>query len=173
MQYRWLLAFSIFASCRAPSGREVPAPRVAVAAPVEAPITPSLAPADPVPSARPLDDPPGALLHFVGRWGQTKEAMYTCAWSACEVRARFRGTGIRARMSGGWGNRYRVTVDGGPASVFKKSVADEVHTLTSGLAPGEHDITLYRITEGAFGETRIHGFDVEGGELVLSPPPPA
>lgn len=110
---------------------------------------------------------------YLGRFVTTAKG-HGCGWSGCEVRLRFRGTGVRARMDTGWANRFRVHVDGDrfPETLIKGKTGEDDYVLAQGLPAGDHEVSIVRITEAGFGEWHIKEFMVDG-ELLARPEPPA
>lgn len=110
---------------------------------------------------------------YLGRFVTTDKG-HGCGWSGCEVRLRFHGTGVRARMDTGWANRFRVHVDGDrfPETRIVGKSGEDDYVLARDLPEGDHELSLVRITEAGFGEWHIRGFTVDGGELLARPEAP-
>jgi lysophospholipase L1-like esterase len=107
--------------------------------------------------------PSGApALHFVGRVDASDPNAAKFAWSGTGVVARFEGTSVGVRLSGG--QEYTVVVDG---TVQPKLVpGSDTTPIAMGLAPGEHTVELYRRTEGPLGVSTFMGFDFGDGTLL-------
>ena len=108
---------------------------------------------------------------YIGRFVTTPKG-HGCGWSGCEVRLRFRGTGVRARMDTGWANRFRVRVDDdkGPGLLIKGKGGEDTYTLAEGLTDGTHELSIVRITEAGFGEWHVREIMVDG-EMLARPSP--
>jgi hypothetical protein len=91
------------------------------------------------------------------------------AWSGSAIFARFQGTGATVHLDGAV-NQFAVVVDGTVASQVLKTVTGTFdYTVASGLAPGVHDLVVWRRTEGNQGRNRFLSLDVEGGQLQAPP----
>ncbi len=122
-----------------------------------------------------IDDftgPTAPLFH--GRFDRSAKDGPYFAWSGSSITVRFEGTELSADLNESGDNRFAVIVDGvlRPQPVVP---GRGVHTveLVTGLAPGEHTVTLYRLTEPLVGETQLLGFRVSAGGKMLPPPPAA
>lgn len=104
---------------------------------------------------------------YIGRFVETARG-HGCGWSGCEVRLRFRGTGVTALMDTGWANRFRVRVDQNPKTdaIVKGKTGEETYVLAHDLTPGEHELSLVRLTEAGFGEWHVKSLAVQGGEVL-------
>jgi lysophospholipase L1-like esterase len=107
-------------------------------------------------------------VRFVGRVDTSEAAGALFAWSGTGVVARFTGSSLGVRLTGG--QQYTVLIDGqvGP----KLTSTGGSDSLATGLAAGEHQVELYRRTEANQGESRFLGFDIADGELLAPPPAP-
>jgi lysophospholipase L1-like esterase len=111
--------------------------------------------------------PAGPLLGFVGS----------------SVRVRFVGTQLDLRLKDFGGgtpqntNYYDVSIDGQAPTLLEVSPEQELYTLGSGLAEGEHQVELFKRGEstpgGSVGAGRgqILGFVLHGTELLPVPAP--
>jgi lysophospholipase L1-like esterase len=86
------------------------------------------------------------------------------------MHARFSGTEVKAHLNGS-ANWYEAVVDG-QASKVQHAGGDQVLTLASGLAPGDHEVRLYKITEAFYWSVQFLGFDFGSGTLLPAPPNP-
>src|SRR5688500_11954380 len=89
-----------------------------------------------------------SLVRFVGRVDTSDPNSPRFAWSGSGLVARFDGTFLAVRLGGG--QEYTVVVDGvvGPKLV----PTGGFDLLAQGLAPGVHQVELYRRTEAHLGE---------------------
>lgn len=108
---------------------------------------------------------------YVGRFVATAKGQ-GCGWSGCEIRLRFRGTGVKARMDTGWANRFRVRIDGDKAkgALIKGKGGEDTYTLAEGLSEGVHELSIIRLTEAGFGEWHVRDIMVDG-EMLARPTP--
>lgn len=112
---------------------------------------------------------PQSTVHDVGRLDRSTPGVARFEWSGSGVLARFRGTGVSARLSGN--PAYLTVVVDGAVSVLAFDGQPALVPLASGLGPGEHQIELYRRTEAFMEELRLSELVVTDGALVPSPPP--
>ncbi|MBX3225182.1 MAG: endo-1,4-beta-glucanase [Labilithrix sp.] len=113
-----------------------------------------------------------AAPRFVGRWIPDGDGM-RCSWSGSYVVARFKGTGLSARIKDEGFNLFQIVVDGEPKKVLRtdKAKGAHVYLLADGLPDAVHDVSIHRRTEAKVGEAVVYGFEAAGGQLL--PPPPA
>lgn len=159
----------------APSSTPTP-PSVATSSPVaSATAAPTAAPvmsATPAPSAHTTAPEDLAPVHFVGRFDRDPPGPgATSTWSGTAFHARVRGTGASIRLSGASGVFYEVRVDGERARVFSTQRGERSYPLFNGRPLGTYDVEVYRRNEASAGKSTYQAFEVEGGELVPSPPP--
>ncbi len=107
-------------------------------------------------------------MRFVGRVDRTNPDEPRFAWSGTGFVVRFSGTELAVRLGGG--QQYTVVVDGvvGP-TLISSGGAD---TVASDLAPGEHQVEVYRRTEASLGESTFRGVVLGSGRLLAPPPTP-
>jgi lysophospholipase L1-like esterase len=83
------------------------------------------------------------------------------AWQGAGVAAKLSGTSlaVRLRTDGTDTVFFQAWIDGTKGPRFEvRSGAERTVTLASGLVAGDHDVALYRETEGAFGQSTFLGF---------------
>lgn len=110
-----------------------------------------------------------AHVRFVGRVDTSDPNAARFAWSGSGLVARFEGTSLAVRMGGG--QEYTVVIDGVVAPKFIPTGG--LDTIAQGLAPGVHEVQLYRRTEAHLGESIFLGLKVGAGELLEPPAAPA
>jgi lysophospholipase L1-like esterase len=123
-------------------------------------------------AAMPCPDPASVGARLVGRFDGCDPAGPRFAWSGAGLVARFEGTGIALRLRDR-PNHYTVLVDGELGPRLETSAGEALYTLAEGLESGEHTVEVYRRTEASFGSTVVLGLEVEDGELLDPPEPPA
>lgn len=140
------------------------------------PPTPPSAPPSAAPIAQPRASaetatPPATapLVRYVGRFDMTDVAGPRFAWAGSSIHARFRGTRLRARITGA-PNIYQVVIDGQPTSVLKTDPGKTDIEVARGLADGVHDVILYKRTEALFGSAVFLGFEPAESLLPAAPP---
>lgn len=164
------LSFLALVSVSSCSTRQDP-PSAPAPTPVIAPLgsKESLAPAAPTPSPS-STHAVARTVKLVGRFDTTDPASLRFAWPGSMIAARFKGTGISARIKDDGKNHFQVLVDGEPKTILKTDHTKEVYVLAEGLADGVHDVAIYKRTEAKVGEVAFLGFDAQG--TMLPPPPP-
>ncbi|MEJ7730915.1 MAG: SGNH/GDSL hydrolase family protein [Polyangiaceae bacterium] len=117
---------------------------------------------------------PAALedMHLSGRFEQSDAAGPRSTWSGTSIGIRISGTGVEVELAGDGGVFFEVLVDGASVGSFETSGGLATYPLADGLADGEHDVTLYRRTEGWTGVVQFRSFTpAAGGGIVPSPSP--
>lgn len=112
-----------------------------------------------------------AGVRWLGRVDLDDPRMPRFSWSGTGFVARFRGTGLRVRLSNSSPFRFKAVIDGKPQDTFVAGSGE--HVIARGLAAGEHTVALHRQSEGILGESQLTGIEVEGGALLSPPPLPA
>lgn len=119
--------------------------------------------------------PPGVQL--IGRFDTRDPAGPKCGWPGCRILARFEGPSLSVDLNEidetwmeGAPSHWDVTVDGVPKEKIVTTPGKKTYVLASTLAPGPHEVELYKRTETQNGVTQLLGFDLGGGRL-LDPPP--
>jgi len=107
-------------------------------------------------------------VHFVGRVDDSDPGNVRFAWSGTGAVAKFNGTQVSARLSGGLD--YTVVVDG---TVTKPKLAamSGTNVLATGLDARDHTVELYRRAEANQGVSVFMGFDFGDGTLLAPPLP--
>ncbi|HWB59542.1 MAG TPA: SGNH/GDSL hydrolase family protein, partial [Chthoniobacteraceae bacterium] len=123
------------------------------------------------PAAQVQVAPYDAPIRYSGRWDTADKTGPRCEWPACMVTLKFTGTAINARLSDPGHNFWQVFVDGKPAAKLALQSGAHDYPIVSGLAPGEHIVTLAKATESFFGPTQFLGFTLDAGAKPLAPAP--
>lgn len=108
---------------------------------------------------------------FIGRVDRSEAGVAKFAWSGSAVVFRFEGTEASVTLDDN-ARFFTVLVDGQLAPRLETSKGQATYKVAEGLAPGEHEVRLYRRTEASLNETRFLGVDLGAGTL-LAPPAPA
>jgi len=109
-------------------------------------------------------------VHTEGRFDRSAPDELVFAWSGSRISARFSGTSAGAIFDDAAGkNQLAVIVDGklGPAKLSVKR-GEHAYLLAAGLGPGEHEVTVHRLTEANVGETKFLGFRFGSDGKLLS-----
>jgi len=111
-------------------------------------------------------------VRLEGRFDMTDATKPAFSWSGSAMLARFQGTGATLRIEGS-PNFFTVVVDGTVASqVLKVTSGTTKYTLATGLPAGEHEVSVWKRTEGNQGDNRFVGIDVTDGQLLAPPAAP-
>lgn len=177
-----LLSLAV-AGCVAPSG----APRAPLARAEVAPTPQNPSPAEPTPaptvfpllgercpgeSAVPFDF---ARVQVAGRSELSAAEGLSFAWSGTALSFHFRGTEFQIELEDAGRNWFGVTLDGvavpGKLSAYS---GRRCYELARKLSPGEHQLTLTRLTEPMLGESTLIAANAgKSGEILLPPAEPA
>jgi hypothetical protein len=110
--------------------------------------------------------------HLSGRFDQSDAAGPRSTWSGTSIGTRISGTGVEVELAGDGGVFFEVLVDGASVGSFETNGGLATYPLADGLPDGEHDVTLYRRTEGWTGVVQFRSFTpAAGGSIVPSPSP--
>ncbi|MBN1609440.1 MAG: endo-1,4-beta-glucanase [Polyangiaceae bacterium] len=101
-------------------------------------------------------------VRLIGRMDTSDAAGPKFAWSGSGMIARFSGTSVGVKLSGG---QYTVVLDGAVKDTLKPT-SNATTSIAQGLTAGEHTIELYRRTEANQGVTQLLGLDFGDGQLL-------
>jgi hypothetical protein len=110
-------------------------------------------------------------VRFVGRFDQSDTKGPQFEWSGSEMQARFSGTQVSVHLNGS-SNCFESVADG-VAKKVQYAGGDLTLALATGLAAGEHEVRLSRITEAFFQPVQFLGFSFGSGALLAPPPAPS
>ncbi|AKT41365.1 SGNH/GDSL hydrolase family protein [Chondromyces crocatus] len=110
-------------------------------------------------------------VHLIGRFDKTNPTGPRFAWPGSEVQARFKGTGIQARLHDTGSNYLTVVIDDGAPTVLELKGPDSMYTLAKELPDGEHTVLLSKRTESSLGIVQLLDLAPIDGEILPSPPP--
>lgn len=172
------IAFLAFACACSSSDGSLPSPGEHDTPPVLPAAAPAAAedaavPAGP-PAARTATYPP----LFVGRFDTSDPRGPRAAWPGTRILTRFEGTAVSVELSDfaeawmdGTPSYWEVSIDRGPWRALRMTPDDvpHVYPLASDLAPGIHEVELFKRSETQTGVTQFLGFDFHGGRSL--PPP--
>lgn len=113
----------------------------------------------------PANDP---NIQYFGRFDMADPLKPRFDWPGCAIQARFTGTSITVKISGGQ-NDFNVIIDGQWKSKLTVD-GKTVQVAASGLADGTHTLLLSKRTEGSQGITTFAGFQLEDGKALAAPP---
>ena len=83
---------------------------------------------------------------------------------------RFLGTEASIRLNDR-AQFFSVFLDGKPEPRLETTKGEKAYPLASNLPMGQHEVRLYRRTEGSFGPTVFLGLELGQGQLLAPPPP--
>ena len=119
----------------------------------------------------PVEIAPGdAKILYQGRFDYSDAKGPCCAWPACGVSLKFKGTAINAKLGEAGNDRIDIVVDGKETKVLTPKGAPAVYALASDLAGGEHTVELMKRTEANQGVTQFLGFQLSAGAQTLEQP---
>lgn len=113
-------------------------------------------------------------LQFTGRidFGDKKSPMIS--WPGSAVTTRFTGTSIAVVLDDQYGKNYfSAFID----EAWEKPVilalkpGENTYVIARNLPEGNHQLTLYKRTEGEEGATRLKGFVLDPAGILQAPPP--
>lgn len=111
-------------------------------------------------------------INYVGRIDFDDALAPEFAWPGVSIQAKFEGTGIDLIMIDyGTGtatttNYYNIFIDGALDTIMEVNSTDTLYEITSTLADGEHNIEVFKRTEGSVGRSAFKGFLVHGNGLL-------
>jgi len=121
-------------------------------------------------AAKPFDF---SRVRVLGRSEQFSDGL-AFEWSGTALGFHFRGTSFDLELADSGRNRFGVEIDG--VTLPHKLEAHEgahCYRLAQGLSPGDHRITVTRLTEAMLGESRLISAETsDGGELFAAEPGP-
>lgn len=104
--------------------------------------------------------PPGPMenIHFLGRFDRTDPGGPRFSWPGTALAARVQGTRIDLNLKSSGSDQLAVVIDGKTPKIIKTSGATSTYVLATGLAGGEHDVTIVKRTEASVGTLQLLGF---------------
>ncbi|MBS2011317.1 MAG: hypothetical protein JST00_00280 [Deltaproteobacteria bacterium] len=177
------LAYAVtIAACTGQQTRSDTAPSSSSTAPPATTAPPPSTSAATSPDGSSPSPPPGPSgppeIRFVGRFDTSDPAGPKAAWPGARILARFDGAAVSVTLKEhveafmeGAPSRWDVSIDRGAPRAITMTAdgAPHVYELASGLAPGPHEIELYKRTETQNGVTQFLGLDLHGGSLLAPP----
>jgi hypothetical protein len=122
-----------------------------------------------------VDEPPpsgAAEVRFIARVDRSNPAGPRFAWSGSTILARFMGPSIGVKLGGG-GVYFDVRIDGMlQPSPLVTSASKQEYPIAANLAPGPHELSLFRRNEARDGATTFLGLILDPSGALLPPPPP-
>lgn len=112
-----------------------------------------------------------APFHVIGRVDRRDATGPRFSWSGTTIKAKFKGTGVTARIRDTGNDFFDVVIDGAAPKLLRVSAAEEVYELATGLTAGEHDIAITKRTEAFFGTAQLLALEPKDGALVPTPAP--
>ncbi|HEX3855201.1 MAG TPA: SGNH/GDSL hydrolase family protein [Polyangiaceae bacterium] len=103
-------------------------------------------------------------IHWIGRVAPTASGA-RFSWPGTGFSARFNGTGAKATLKTGNADYLQLVVDG-QVSLLSTQSGSHVYTLASGLASGEHTVTVWRRTEPNYGTVEAGPITFDGTLLA-------
>lgn len=113
-----------------------------------------------------------AAVQLVGRFDHLDSTPAKFGWVGSAMIARFNGTGASIQLDG-TDDRYAVVVDGTLSSSVLKVTSSGKYQVAKGLAPGVHNVVVWRRSESNWSNASYLGFEVTDGQLVAPPERPS
>ena len=111
----------------------------------------------------------GAEVALTGRFDDADPGGPRFAWSGSTVTARFRGGAVDVDLvESSADQRYAIVVDGQlRPGKLAPAAGRHRYRLADALGDGAHEVSLYRLTEAALGETQLAGVRVDDRALPV------
>lgn len=112
--------------------------------------------------------PDSGYTQYTGRIERSMPGATKLYWPGTSIKTKFKGTALKATLKDEKGcNRYAVIIDDDSSYTLRINSTKKTYTLVSGLPPGEHTVTLHRLTDWFEGITTFYGFEYETGVTAL------
>ncbi|MBN2713865.1 MAG: hypothetical protein JXR97_15715 [Planctomycetes bacterium] len=112
-------------------------------------------------------------VRIIGRTGLSSNGNPILYWSGSSVQARFEGTSITVVLNDRKGvSFYNAIIDGKDDApvIVDTEPGVKRYPIATGLKPGDHEILLFKRTEGTDGPSIFLGFVLDDGSKLLAPP---
>jgi lysophospholipase L1-like esterase len=136
--------------------------------------TPTATPT-PTPTPTPTVTPPPSTgtpsLKFYGRFDNSDPKGPKFTWSGSSIMAAFNGNSVSVTLNQSNDLNYFVAViDNQPMKRFVTNVGTQTYTLATNLSAGDHQVLLFRDSEGNEGVSQFLGFNFgTNGKLLATP----
>ncbi|MFA6075624.1 MAG: GDSL-type esterase/lipase family protein [Negativicutes bacterium] len=104
-------------------------------------------------------------INYFGRWDFSRPGVARIGWGSAYIKVRFTGNSLSIKLIDAPDNWWQFSVDGAPFEKFQAKAP--VIELEAGLSDGEHDLFLFRRTEGGLGISQFGGLILANGGQVL------
>lgn len=119
-------------------------------------------------------DNPGFL--YTGRIDFSDKKAPQLSWPGTSIKANFSGTSLAVRLDDEFGKNYfNIIVDGNDVHPFvlEAKAGDNTYLISTALKPGNHQLEIYKRTEGEEGRTIFRGVLLDDdGKLLAQPARP-
>jgi lysophospholipase L1-like esterase len=99
-----------------------------------------------------------APFRIIGRYDARDPAGVKLSWPASGIRARFSGSQLSVTLRDTGASEYDVVIDGAPPTLLRLQKGSQSYVVATGMADGEHEVTLTKRTEAFVGTTQVLGF---------------
>lgn len=116
------------------------------------------------------DDP--AYL-YTGRVDFSNKSAPLISWTGSSIKANFTGTSLAIKLDDQLGKNYfNVFIDGETLHpyVLEAKKGEQNYVISTALQPGNHQVEIYKRTEGEEGATAFKGLLLDQGAKLLPPP---
>lgn len=115
-------------------------------------------------------------LQLTGRFQCTTNGTLRCAWPGSQIALRFKGTSVDVTIEDfskeADGNVLAILINDNPPVTLSLKPGRSTYRLTENLAPGEHQLLVFKQTEASVGSIEFTGFTFPDGTLLPPPPKP-
>ncbi len=122
--------------------------------------------------------PSDPRIVYTGRFDTQKPDAPRCSWPGSQIEARFTGTSLRALLTDTPVedelrelDRIVVIIDDGKPKTFALAEGQHVYPLATQLPPGEHQLLIWKRTEGDVGVITFEGFVLDRAATLAKPRP--
>jgi len=115
--------------------------------------------------------PDNEALSYSGRIDFSDISKPIISWSGTSISTRFTGTSVAVVLEDQEGNNFfNVIIDGNDKTPYILSAKQGYHKylITTTLSDNDHELEIYKRTEGADGVTIFHGLELEHNAKVFA-----
>ena len=104
-------------------------------------------------------------INYFGRWDFSVAGIVRIGWGSAYIKVRFSGSSLSIRLIDAVDNWWQFSIDGAPFEKFQpKQLITE---LARDLSEDEHELILFRRTEGGLGISEFGGLVLAPGASVI------
>ena len=110
---------------------------------------------------------------YTGRIDFSDKKSPQLSWTGSSINANFTGTSLAIKLDDQLGKNYfNVIIDGEVQHpyVLEAKQGEQTYVINTSLKPGNHNLEIYKRTEGEEGATTFKGLLLDEGAKLLAPP---